>query len=152
MGTTMNGKYAFRLLALLGALALLVAYGCATTAPSGPMTASEMVSSAKQNVQEISAADARATLDSGGALFIDVRTEKEYRMGHVPGARNVDRGLLEFRIDQAAPDKSSALIVYCKSGGRSALATDTLQRMGYTDVQSMAGGFDGWMAAGYPVE
>ncbi|MBW1715781.1 MAG: rhodanese-like domain-containing protein [Deltaproteobacteria bacterium] len=116
------------------------------------MTAKDFVAEAKKSIAEISVSDAKAMLDKGGVLFLDVREPKEYKSGHIPGAINVPRGLLEFKIGKKMPDKNATAVVYCKSGGRSSLATDTLVRMGYKNLKSMDGGWKAWTKAGYPVE
>ena len=90
--------------------------------------------------------------DRGGYLFVDVREPNETAMGTVPGATLVPRGLLEFRFPSAVEDQDAKIVVYCKSGGRSSLATYTLMHMGYKNVVSMDGGWSAWEEAGYPVE
>lgn len=130
----------------------LIAGGCATTAPQTDMTADDMVKEAKENVCEITVAEAKEILDSGGYLFIDCREPKEYKMGHVPGAINIPRGLLEFKIDKKVPDKNQNIVMYCKTGGRSCLSSCTLCRMGFKNVKSMAGGWTAWEKAEYPIE
>lgn len=129
----------------------LIAGGCAT-APQTDMTADDMVKEAKKNVCEITVAEAKEILDSGEYLFIDCREPKEYKMGHVPGAINIPRGLLEFKIDKKVPDKNQNIVMYCKTGGRSCLSSCTLCRMGFKNVKSMAGGWKAWEKAGYPIE
>lgn len=116
------------------------------------MTADDFVKEAKKTVKEISVADAKTAIDSGKAAVLDCRTAKEFKKGHLPGAINLQRGLLEFKVSKKFPDKSAYIIVYCKSGGRSCLGTCTLSEMGYTNVVSMAGGWKGWVKAGFPVE
>jgi rhodanese-related sulfurtransferase len=111
-----------------------------------------MVAAAKAEITEITVADAKGLLDQGGYLFIDVREPNETAMGTIPGAVAIPRGLLEFRIAGEAPDKNGKIVVYCKSGGRSALATQTLGKMGYTAAVSMNGGWGAWEEAGYPIE
>jgi rhodanese-related sulfurtransferase len=153
----------YALLALSIALALgLAVGGCSTTpkasttpeaaATSKEMTAKDFTAEAKKNICEISVSDAKARLDQGGYLFLDCRTAKEYKMGHVPGAMNIPRGLLEFKIDKKVPDKKTKMVMYCKTGGRGCLATCTLCRMGYKNVENMDGGWKAWEKAGYPVE
>jgi rhodanese-related sulfurtransferase len=132
-------------------LGLLVG-GCAGTAPQTDMTAKELVNEAKQNICEITVAEAKGILDQGGFVFIDCREPKEYKMGHIPGAINVPRGLMEFQIDKKVPDKNQNMVVYCKSGGRGCLATCTLCRMGYKNVKNVDGGWLAWEKAGYPIE
>jgi len=134
-------------IALFAALTL-----CAPMAIAKDMTAKDMVSEAKNNICEVSVSDAKAMLDKGGYLFLDCREPKEYKMGHVPGAMNIPRGLLEFKISKKIPDKNSMIVMYCKSGGRGCLATCTLCRMGYKNTKNMAGGWKAWEKAGYPIE
>jgi len=133
---------------------LAFVFGLALIAPTAmakDMTAKEMVTTAKQNITEVSVSDAKALLDKGGYIFLDVRTSKEFKMGHIPGAMHLARGLLEFKIAKAVPDKNANIIVYCKSGGRGSLATYTLGQMGY-NVKNMDGGWKAWEKAGYPIE
>ena len=86
----------------------------------------------------------------GDTLLIDVRDPDEWQEGHIPGAKNFSRGTVELEIEEAAPDLSTPIITHCGGGGRSALAAESLQRMGYKNVKSMAGGFKAWKAAGLP--
>ena len=116
------------------------------------LTAQEMMAAAKAEITEITVADAKGLHDQGGIMFIDVREPNETAMGVIPGATAIPRGLLEFRIAGAQADKNAKIVVYCKSGGRSSLATQTLLKMGYTNAVSMAGGWGAWEQAGYPVE
>ena len=144
----------------LMAIALMLGFGlifggCATTekqAASKEMTANDLVAEAKKNVCEVSVSEAKEMLDKGGYLFLDCREPKEFKMGHVPGAVNIPRGLLEFKIDKKVPDKKAPIVVYCKVGGRGCLSACTLCRMGYKNVSNMAGGWLAWEKAGYPVE
>lgn len=116
------------------------------------MTASDLVSEAKKTACEISVSEAKELFDKGGWLFIDCRTEDEFKMGHVPGAMHIPRGLMEFKIDKQVPDKTANIVLYCKKGGRGCLATCTLCRMGYKNVKNMDGGWVAWEKAGYPIE
>jgi rhodanese-related sulfurtransferase len=111
----------------------------------------KLVADAKKNVQEISPQEAAAALKRGGAFLIDVRDADEWREGHIPGAKNFSRGTVELEIEEAAPYVSTPIITHCGGGGRSALAAESLRRMGYKNVKSMAGGFKAWKAAGLPV-
>ena len=86
------------------------------------------------------------------ARLIDVREDNEWQRGHAAGAEHLGRGIIERDIETAIPDHSTELILYCGGGYRSALAADNLQRMGYTNVASMAGGWKAWQDAGAPVE
>jgi rhodanese-related sulfurtransferase len=116
------------------------------------MTADDFKSEALENITTISVSDAKALLDKGDVIFLDVRTKSEYRSGHIPGAVNISRGFLEFMVGKDLPDKDATIVVYCKTGGRSCLATNTLVKMGYKNVKNMDGGWSAWMKAGYPVE
>lgn len=117
------------------------------------MTAMDLVAAAKQQIREVDHAAASGLLAS--ALILDVREPEEYAAGCLPGAVNIPRGVLEFKID-AHPlfqgRRDATILVYCQSGGRSALATETLQKLGYTSPCSLAGGFKAWSEAGLPAE
>jgi rhodanese-related sulfurtransferase len=112
----------------------------------------KLVDEARARVREISVEDARKQLDSGRARLIDVREESEWAAGHIRGAEYIGRGVLERDIEQKIPDRKAELILYCGGGFRSALSTDNLQKMGYTNVSSMAGGWREWKEKGQPVE
>lgn len=127
------------------------------------LTLAEMVSTARADAREISAADAaQADNDGNLALIVDVREPGEYHEGHVPRAINVPRGLLELRADPSSPvadaslsaDRSARILVYCTKGpgARSLLAAQTLQSMGYEHVEVLGGGLMAWAEAGLPVE
>jgi len=111
-----------------------------------------LVDDAKSRVREVTVDEARKKLASGTARLIDVREESEWIAGHVRGAEYLGRGVLERDIEQRAPDKNAELILYCGGGFRSALAADNLQKMGYRNVASMAGGWREWQARGGEVE
>jgi len=110
----------------------------------------KLVADAKRNIQEISPQETAAALKRGDTLLIDVRDPDEWQEGHISGAKNFSRGIVELEIEEAAPDLSTPIITHCGGGGRSALAAESLQRMDYTNVKSMAGGFKAWKAAGLP--
>ena len=112
----------------------------------------KIVEDAKSRVREISIDEVQRKLESGKAKLIDVREDSEWAAGHARGAQHLGKGVIERDIEQSVPDKNSELILYCGGGFRSALATDSLQKMGYTNVASMAGGWRGWQAAGGAVE
>jgi len=116
------------------------------------MTKEDFEKEALKHITTISVAEAKALFDKGGVTFLDVRTEKEYKKGHIPGAKNVPRGKLEYDIGKDIPDTNAPIVVYCKTGGRSCLGTYTLVRMGYKNLKSMDGGWNAWTKAGYPVE
>ena len=112
----------------------------------------KLVEEVKSRVREVSVDEARRKLESGKAKLIDVREESEWEAGHARGAEHLGKGVIERDIEARAPDKKAELILYCGGGFRSALATDNIQKMGYTNVRSMAGGWRAWQAAGAPVE
>ena len=112
----------------------------------------KIVEDAKSRVREISIDEVRRKLETGKAKLIDVREDSEWAAGHARGAQHLGKGVIERDIEQSVPDKNAELILYCGGGFRSALATDSLQEMGYTNVVSMAGVWRGWQAAGGPVE
>ena len=112
----------------------------------------KLVDDAKTRVREVTVDEARRRAESGSAKLIDVREESEWAAGHVRGAQHMGRGVIERDIEQRFPEKSAELILYCGGGFRSALSADNLQKMGYTNVTSMAGGWRGWQEAGGPVD
>jgi rhodanese-related sulfurtransferase len=113
----------------------------------------KLADDAKTRVREVTVADARVRLDSGDTVhLVDVREDNEWQAGRAAGARHMGRGVIERDIEQEFPDKHAELILYCGGGYRSALAADNLQRMGYTNVFSMAGGWKAWKDAGAPTE
>jgi len=111
----------------------------------------ELAEAAQSRVTEISVAEAREKVADGTPL-IDVREDNEYEAGHAAGATNLGRGVIERDITGKFPDKDAELILYCGGGYRSALAADNLQKMGYTNVLSMAGGWTAWTEANAPSE
>lgn len=111
----------------------------------------QLVTEAKSRIAEISAPAAQLA-HKRGALIIDVREKEEWEESHIPHAQQVSRGMLELEIEELAPDTTAPIICHCGGGGRPALAAESLQRMGYTNVKSMAGGFKAWEAAGLPTE
>lgn len=115
-------------------------------------TALDLVAAAKAHIQEVPVDAAEAAIAQAD-LLIDVREPDEYRQGHLPGALNIPRGLLEFQMGSqpALEPRGLAIVLYCKTSGRAALAACALQDMGYLGVRSIAGGFDAWAAAGKPV-
>ena len=106
---------------------------------------------AKTRIREISVQDIERTPLAPGTVLIDVREAAEWRAGHAVGAIHISRGLLEGEIEEKVPDLNTPILLYCGSGNRSALAADSLQKMGYTNVTSLAGGFRDWQKARLPV-
>jgi rhodanese-related sulfurtransferase len=85
-------------------------------------------------------------------VLVDVREDNEWDKSRIPGAIHVGRGVLEASIESRVPQKSTPIVVYCQSGGRSAVSADVLTKMGYTNVSSLAGGMAGYQEAGLPVD
>ena len=113
----------------------------------------KLVNDAKTRVRECNMQDVMKRLDVGEKFYlVDTREESEWARGHLPGAVHLCKGIIERDIEAAVPDKSAEIILYCGGGFRSALAADNLQKMGYTNVISMDGGWRGWTEAGFPVE
>ncbi len=122
--------------------------------PAGPPpVVGEMVAKAKAAVKVVPAEEVKAAIDKKEkAVFLDVRDAGEYSAGHLPGAINVSRGTLEFNIWGKIPEKDAKVYVYCKTTGRSALATKTLNDLGYKNAVLMGAQFEEWIKTGYPVE
>jgi rhodanese-related sulfurtransferase len=111
----------------------------------------KLVQDAKKQVKETNVADVKRRMDAGEKfLLIDVREDGEWVKGHLPGAVHLGKGIIERDIEQRVPDTGAKLILYCGGGFRSALAGENLQKMGYTNVESMDGGWKGWVDAGLP--
>ncbi|PKM13765.1 MAG: rhodanese [Gammaproteobacteria bacterium HGW-Gammaproteobacteria-3] len=112
------------------------------------MTAMDLVAAAKQHITEIDVSKAKAELSR--FIILDVRAPGEFVAGALPGAINISRGVLEFKITQH-PDfegkEDADILVYCQTGGRAALATETLNKMGYRNAVSLAGGYNAWQAS-----
>jgi rhodanese-related sulfurtransferase len=118
-----------------------------------------MVGEAKQRVTNLTVDDVAAELEAGDPLIVDIREPAEREQhGSIPGAIAAPRGMLEFYADPTSPyhlpelEPDRRVILQCAAGGRSALAADTLEQMGYTDVAHLDGGFTAWKQAGRPVE
>ena len=116
------------------------------------LTAMDLVAAAKRQIKEIEPAQAIPLL--GKVLILDVREPSEYAAGCLPGAINIPRGVLEFKIDTHPAFQNrqdTEILVHCQSGGRSALAVESLQKLGYTKLLSLAGGYKAWQEAGGPL-
>jgi rhodanese-related sulfurtransferase len=112
-----------------------------------------LVEEVKPRIRECGIADVRARLEAGERLtFVDVREDDEFAIDHARGARHIGRGVLERDIEALIPEKETPIVLYCGGGFRSALAAESLQKMGYTQVVSMDGGMRAWREAGYDVE
>jgi rhodanese-related sulfurtransferase len=123
------------------------------------VTAAGLVAEAKARIQNLSPAQVRTELDRGGVVLIDIRESNELaENGVIPGSVHAPRGMLEFYADPATPyyraefDPNRRIILACASGGRSALAADRLQEMGYRNVANLDGGLRAWKEQGFPVD
>lgn len=113
----------------------------------------KLVEDAKTRVRETDVPTVMARMKNGETLLlVDVREDREWQCGHIRGARHIGRGVIERDAETALPDKKAEIILYCGGGFRSALAADNLQKMDYTGVVSMDGGWRGWTDAGGPTE
>jgi rhodanese-related sulfurtransferase len=112
----------------------------------------QLVNESKKHVRETNVDEVKAKLDRGEKLIlIDVREESEFAKDHLPGAIHLSRGVIERDIEKNAPDINAPLVLYCGGGNRSALAAESLQKMGYTNVLSMDGGIRAWREKGFPL-
>lgn len=117
-----------------------------------PITPHDLVVEAKSRIREVSCDEAMSQL--GKRVVLDVREYDEYSAGHLPGAINIPRGILEFKIGmvpESAP-RDASLLIYCRTSGRAALSAVQLHRLGYTDVVSLSGGYDQWNNERRPTE
>ncbi len=111
----------------------------------------KLVEDAKTRVRESNVHEVKKRLEAGEKfILVDVREESEWARGHLPGAIHLGKGIIERDIEQRIPNRSAPLVLYCGGGFRSALAADNLQKMGYTNVLSMDGGWRDWTQSGYP--
>jgi len=112
-----------------------------------------LVKDAKKRVKETNVADVKRRMDAGeNFVLLDVREESEWAGGHLPGALHLGKGIIERDIEGKVPDSGKKIILYCGGGFRSALVADNLQKMGYSNVESMDGGWKGWLEAGNPTQ
>lgn len=109
-------------------------------------TFQQLADEAKSRIRELTPAQVVEKLQgpSDDWVLIDVRENDEFRAGHLPGARGIGRGVLEYHIADEVPDTDTEIVLYCRGGNRSALAADSLQQMGYSNVYSMSGGYREW--------
>lgn len=115
-------------------------------------TAHDMVEAAKAEIREVPLDQSDAAIKEAD-LLIDVREADEFQEGHIPGAVNIPRGILEFKLtnDPALENRGLNIVIYCKNSGRSALSARAMKEMGYVHVQSIAGGIEAWQEAGKPI-
>ena len=126
---------------------------------TAPITAADLVTEARARIREVMSAD--FSRQQGSAIVIDVREPSEFETGHIPGSINIPRGVLEFQVDAhpavanvsdpALSHKERPIVVVCRTGGRAALSALSLQRLGFADVRSIAGGVLAWGEAGLPL-
>jgi rhodanese-related sulfurtransferase len=110
-----------------------------------------LVNESKKKIKETNVAEVKRRLDAGEEfILVDTREDSEWANGHIPGAIHLGKGVIERDIEQAVPNTKTKLILYCGGGFRSALAAENLQKMGYANVESMDGGWRGWVSAGLP--
>ena len=113
----------------------------------------DLVNDAKSRIREATVDDVKQDNDSGeGLVLVDTREESEWAAGHATGAIHLGKGIIERDIENAVPDTTKKIVLYCGGGFRSALAGDALRKMGYTNVYSLAGGWRAWKAAEMPLE
>ena len=113
----------------------------------------KLVEDSKSRVRQTDIREVKRRLDAGDKFhLVDVREDSEWARGRLPRALHLSKGVIERDIEKAIPDKSRPIVLYCGGGFRSALAADNLQKMGYTSVISMDGGWRAWTEAGYPTE
>lgn len=144
---------AFLMLAV--STSLLVQPGLAYPAPQAQKGGGyeALVKEAKSRIREMTLEQFTALKGANDKFtLIDVREDREWQDARVPGAIHISRGVLEFQIEAKVPEKDSKVILYCRSGARSALAADALQKLGYSQVYSLAGGFAAYQKAGLPTE
>ena len=112
-----------------------------------------IVEAARASVIEISTSEYQELRAAGTAhVLIDVREDGEFAAGHAAGSVHLGKGIIERDIETKHPDTTGLLVLYCGGGYRSALAAEAIQRMGYTNVRSLAGGWRAWQEAGLPIE
>jgi rhodanese-related sulfurtransferase len=113
----------------------------------------KLVDQAKGRVRETTPAEVRHRQEAGDRFyFVDVREDNEWQKGHAEGAIHLGKGIIERDVETAIPDHQSPIVLYCGGGYRSALAADSLQQMGYSNVESMDGGWKLWLEMNYPIE
>src|SRR5690349_19697898 len=113
----------------------------------------ELLQQVKSEIDEVDVTQARDLLAAGDRpLVVDVRELDEWTEGRIPGAIHIPRGNLESRIENAAPDKSQPIVLYCAQGNRTVFGAKSLEELGYTDVVSLAGGYTDWKRNGFETE
>lgn len=116
-----------------------------------PLSFKDLIDDARSRIKEIDVENAAQAIESGQCVVLDVRESQEHEQGAIEGALRIPRGVAEMQVPRAVPDPSTRIICYCAGGGRSALVADALKRMGYTNIESMAGGIRAWVQSGRKV-
>jgi rhodanese-related sulfurtransferase len=111
-----------------------------------------LVADARTRIHECSVEELEGLLAQGELTLVDVREPVEYAAGHLPGAISIPRGVVELKLPELVADPQALVVCYCGSGGRSALSSDSLQRIGYQNVLSLRGGYQAWSAGGKPLQ
>jgi sulfur-carrier protein adenylyltransferase/sulfurtransferase len=138
-------------------VAIVLAAVCFTIWPGGyagaiDKTPDQMVQEAKAQIKEVSIADVKKIIDAKeNIILLDVRDKQEFDEGRIPGAINISRGMLEFKVAMVIPDKNARIIVYCGLDLRGPLATKSMNDLGYKNAINMVGGLKAWKEAGYPL-
>lgn len=113
----------------------------------------KLVDDAKRRIREVTVEDVQRSSETAESFhLVDCREDSEWNAGHAAGSLHLGKGIIERDIENEIPDKDTKIVIYCGGGFRSALAADAVQKMGYTNVFSLAGGWRAWNAAGMPVE
>ena len=113
----------------------------------------QLVEDAKSRIRETTVDEVNNDLDAAADfVLVDTREESEWAAGHAAGAIHLGKGIIERDIEKTIPDASKKIVLYCGGGFRSALAADALEKMGYRNVYSLAGGWRAWKAAALPIE
>jgi len=138
---------------LVGALIISFAFASnVSLALAKDMTVKDYTTEAFKHISQISPSNAKAMFDKGGTVFVDVREPDEFKAGHIPGAKSIPRGTVEWMIPKNIADKNASIVIYCEHGSRGALATYTILQMGYKNVKNLEGGRAAWLKGGFPVE
>ena len=112
----------------------------------------KLVRDAKSRIKEEDFRETKKRMDAGERIIlVDTREDAEWARGHIPGAVHLSKGIIERDIEKTVPDKEAQIVLYCGGGFRSAIAAENLQKMGYSNVISMDGGWRGWTEAGFPI-
>jgi rhodanese-related sulfurtransferase len=112
-----------------------------------------LVEGAKKHIRELDAGEVHSRLEKKESFhLVDVREDREWAASRIPGAIHIGRGVLERDVEKVIPDLDAEIVLYCGGGYRSALAAESLTRMGYRRVRSMGGGFRGWKDGGRPID